>query len=102
MDVQLLGRIPAARPPLRRSRWRPGRSAQVMAGIAWQLARQWMPARGSKPLNRDGGMAMATKVGDQIVVTSDKVGIPERRGEILEVIAHQTSVEYRVRWEDGH
>jgi hypothetical protein len=36
------------------------------------------------------------------VVTSDKVGIPERRGEILEVIAHQTSIEYRVRWEDGH
>jgi len=45
---------------------------------------------------------MATKAHDHIVVTSDKVGIPERRGEILEVIAHQTSIEYRVRWEDGH
>ena len=45
---------------------------------------------------------MATKARDHIVVASDKVGIPERRGEILEVIAHQTSTEYRVRWEDGH
>jgi hypothetical protein len=45
---------------------------------------------------------MATKARDRIVVASDKVGIPERRGEILEVIAHQSGVEYRVRWEDGH
>jgi hypothetical protein len=45
---------------------------------------------------------MATKVRDHIVITSDKVGIPDRRGEILEVIAHQTNIEYRVRWEDGH
>jgi hypothetical protein len=45
---------------------------------------------------------MATKARDHIVVPSDKVGIPERRGEILEVIAHQASIEYRVRWEDGH
>ena len=45
---------------------------------------------------------MATKARDHIVVASDKVGIPERRGEILEVIAHQSGVEYRVRWEDGH
>ena len=45
---------------------------------------------------------MATKAGDHIVVASEKVGIPERRGEILEVIAHPTGLEYRVRWEDGH
>lgn len=45
---------------------------------------------------------MTTKPGDRIVVESEKVGIPERRGEILEVIAHQTGLEYRVRWEDGH
>jgi hypothetical protein len=45
---------------------------------------------------------MATKARDRIVVASDKVGIPERRGEILEVIAHQSGVEYRVRWDDGH
>jgi hypothetical protein len=40
-------------------------------------------------------------VGDRIVVESEKVGTAERRGEILEVIEHQTSTEYRVRWEDG-
>ena len=45
---------------------------------------------------------MTTKAGDHIVVESEKVGIPERRGEILEVIAHETGLEYRVRWEDGH
>jgi len=55
-----------------------------------------------KPPNPDGGTAMATKARDHIVVASDKVGIPERRGEILEVIAHESGVEYRVRWEDGH
>lgn len=45
---------------------------------------------------------MATKTRDHIVVTSDKVGISERRGEILEEISHESGVEYRVRWEDGH
>ena len=45
---------------------------------------------------------MATKTRDHIVVASDKVGVPERRGEILEEIPHQSGVEYRVRWDDGH
>jgi hypothetical protein len=45
---------------------------------------------------------MAIKERDHIVVASEKVGIPERRGEILEVIVHETGVEYRVRWDDGH
>jgi hypothetical protein len=44
---------------------------------------------------------MGTKIGDRIVVESEKVGTADRRGEILEVILHQTSTEYRVRWEDG-
>jgi hypothetical protein len=44
---------------------------------------------------------MAAKVGDRIVVESEKVGIAERRGEILEVIAHEIRPEYRVRWDDG-
>ena len=44
---------------------------------------------------------MAAKVGDRIVVESEKVGIAERRGEILEVIAHEIRTEYRVRWDDG-
>ncbi len=44
---------------------------------------------------------MAAKVGDRIVVESEKVGIAERRGEILEVILHEVRTEYRVRWDDG-
>jgi hypothetical protein len=44
---------------------------------------------------------MGANVGDQIVVESEKVGTAERRGKILEVIEHQTSTEYRVRWDDG-
>jgi hypothetical protein len=49
-----------------------------------------------------GGWSMATNVGDRIVIESEKVGIAERRGEILEVIQHETRAEYRVRWDDGH
>ena len=44
---------------------------------------------------------MAGKVGDRIVVESEKVGVAERRGEILEVIPHDTRPEYRIRWDDG-
>ena len=45
---------------------------------------------------------MTAKAGDHVVVESERVGVPERRGEILEVIEHETSIEYRVRWDDGH
>jgi hypothetical protein len=44
---------------------------------------------------------MDARVGDRIVIESEKVGVAERRGEILEVIAHQVRPEYRVRWDDG-
>ena len=33
---------------------------------------------------------------------SEKVGVAERGGEILEVIPHEIRAEYRVRWDDGH
>jgi hypothetical protein len=45
---------------------------------------------------------MVAKVGDRIVVESEKVDVPPRKGEILEVIEHPGRVEFRVRWEDGH
>ncbi|GBC87183.1 hypothetical protein HRbin12_01185 [bacterium HR12] len=45
---------------------------------------------------------MEAKVGDHIVVESEHVGTPERRGEVLEVIRGTTGVRYRVRWQDGH
>lgn len=45
---------------------------------------------------------MGAHAGDRIVLESEKVGVAERRGEILEVIPHDARTEYRVRWEDGH
>jgi hypothetical protein len=77
----------------------------MTSGRGWnQLAMSATMSVGTqtKPPDHDGDTAMATKAGDHIVVPSDKVGIPERRGEILEVFAHQTGLEYRVRWDDGH
>jgi hypothetical protein len=44
---------------------------------------------------------MGAHVGDRIVIESEKVGVAERRGEILEIIAHELRPEYHVRWEDG-
>jgi hypothetical protein len=45
---------------------------------------------------------MTANVGDRIVVESESVGQPTREGEILEVIAGDVGVRYRVRWMDGH
>jgi hypothetical protein len=49
-----------------------------------------------------GGGAMVAKVGDRIIVESERVGQADRRGEILEIIPHDYGTEYRVKWEDGH
>jgi hypothetical protein len=45
---------------------------------------------------------MGAKIGDRILVESETVGTPTREGKILEVIAGEVSVRYRVRWADGH
>lgn len=45
---------------------------------------------------------MTGKVGDRIVVESERVGQPDREGEILEIIEASYGTRYRVRWEDGH
>jgi hypothetical protein len=45
---------------------------------------------------------MTARVGDRIVVESEKVGQAAREGEILEVIETSYGSRYRVRWEDGH
>jgi len=42
------------------------------------------------------------KVGDRVVVESERVGQPARHGNILEVLGQGESVHYRLRWEDGH
>jgi hypothetical protein len=45
---------------------------------------------------------MTAKVGDRIIVESEKVGQRDRSGEILEIIDSPYGVGYRVQWEDGH
>ena len=45
---------------------------------------------------------MTAKIGDRIVLESEKVGQATRDGEILEVIEASYGTRFRVRWEDGH
>jgi hypothetical protein len=45
---------------------------------------------------------MVGKVGDRIVIESEKVGQAVRRGEILEISESPYGTNYRVRWDDGH
>ena len=49
-----------------------------------------------------GGDRVQGRVGDRIVVETEKVGQRDRVGEILEVRELPSGVDYRVRWEDGH
>ena len=49
---------------------------------------------------RDG--RIIAKVGDRLVVESQKVGTSAREGDILEVIEAAYGIRYRVRWDDGH
>jgi hypothetical protein len=42
------------------------------------------------------------KVGDRVVLESERTGQAAREGEILEVLGAGEGVHYRVRWEDGH
>jgi hypothetical protein len=44
---------------------------------------------------------MEGKVGDRLVLESERVGQPSREGEILEVRSVGDLVRYRVRWTDG-
>jgi hypothetical protein len=45
---------------------------------------------------------MLEKVGDRIVVESERVGQADREGTILEVVEASYGTRYRVRWDDGH
>jgi hypothetical protein len=45
---------------------------------------------------------MQAKVGDRIVLESEKVGQRDREGEILEVTESPLGPNFRVRWDDGH
>lgn len=44
---------------------------------------------------------MHAKIGDRIIVETERVGLPDRDGEILEVIEAPSGTHYRVRWDDG-
>ena len=44
---------------------------------------------------------MHAKIGDRIIVETERVGIPDRDGVILEVIESPAGTHYRVRWDDG-
>jgi hypothetical protein len=45
---------------------------------------------------------MQAKVGDRIVLESERVGQKDRAGEILEVTESPLGDNLRVRWDDGH
>lgn len=45
---------------------------------------------------------MIARVGDRIVIESEKVGQATREGKILEVIEASYGIRYRVLWDDGH
>lgn len=47
-------------------------------------------------------MSKDARVGDRIVMDSDKVGVPTRQGEIVAISPHEPHAEFRVRWDDGH
>jgi hypothetical protein len=45
---------------------------------------------------------MAGKIGDRIKVETERVGQQSREGTILDVTETEYSVNYRIRWDDGH
>jgi hypothetical protein len=45
---------------------------------------------------------MDAKTGDRIIIESERVGQPDRAGEILEVTESPFGRNFRVRWDDGH
>ena len=45
---------------------------------------------------------MHAKVGDHLVVESNRVDVPRREGEILEVRGEGGGPPFVVRWTDGH
>ncbi len=45
---------------------------------------------------------MTTRTRDRIIVELQKVGLPAREGEILEIIEAEYGTRYRVAWDDGH
>jgi hypothetical protein len=57
-------------------------------------------------LDRDpgfrGGQTMEGRVGDRVILESERTGQAAREGKIVEVLGAGEGIHYRVRWEDGH
>jgi Domain of unknown function (DUF1918) len=49
-----------------------------------------------------GGQTMEGRVGDRVILESERTGQAAREGKIVEVLGAGEVVHYRVRWEDGH
>ncbi|HEY0903349.1 MAG TPA: DUF1918 domain-containing protein [Marmoricola sp.] len=49
-----------------------------------------------------GGAHVEAKVGDRLVVESNRVGQPRKVAEVLEVRGQEGEPPYLVRWADGH
>src|SRR3954471_9420556 len=45
---------------------------------------------------------MRAQVGDEIVVVTQVVGRPPRRGRVQEILGSSDTEHFRVRWDDGH
>jgi hypothetical protein len=45
---------------------------------------------------------MAAKPGDTIRAPSEKLGQPERRGKIVEILGDEKHPRFKVRWDDAH
>jgi hypothetical protein len=45
---------------------------------------------------------MAAKPGDTIRAPSEKLGQPERRGKIVEILGDEKHRRFKVRWDDAH
>ncbi len=45
---------------------------------------------------------MDVKPGDRIAIETERLGQPEREGEVLEIKQDGMHVTYRIRWDDGH
>jgi|tagenome__1003787_1003787.scaffolds.fasta_scaffold20815796_2 hypothetical protein len=44
---------------------------------------------------------MRASIGDEVLVETHTLGLPPRRGEVLELLGDRDTEHYRVRWEDG-
>lgn len=62
----------------------------------------WARTPSLRMIGVDKEARMHAQVGDELVVDGTEVGIPPRRGKVLEVRGDTGGEHYLVRWSDGH